>query len=84
MEEGKENKKRMELSLKAENVLEEWARRSLPELKQAMKDYRAYCEMELRKSQRDLVLQIERNDMLSREVVKLRRQIAGVRESLGI
>ncbi len=79
-----EIRRRMEIALKAESAIEDWAKQSLPLLRDAMKTYQAHCEIEWRKTQRELVVMAEQKDALSREVVKLRRQIAEIKETLAI
>ena len=79
-----EIRKRMEAGLKAENAIEDWAKQSLPLLRDAMKTYRIHCEIEWRKTQRELVMMAAQKDALSREVGKLRRQLAEIKETLAI
>lgn len=77
-------KRKVELTLKEENVLEKWKEASFPALRNAMIEYKAYCGSEWRKVQEELRRVTEQRDLVAREVLKLRKQISEIKQTLAI
>jgi len=74
---------RIDLNLKHESAIDQWWASHGNALKITLDQYKIWVSGELRKTQVQLARVTEERDILARELLKLRKTIAQIKETLG-
>lgn len=74
---------RINLQLKQEDAIDQWWNSHGKALRETLDQYKTWVSGELRKTQIQLARVTEERDLLAREILKVRKMIAQIKETLG-
>ena len=74
---------KINFQLKQEDAIDHWWATHGKALRETLDQYKAWCSIELRKTQQQLARVVEERDLLMRELLKLKKAIAQFKQTVG-